>query len=101
MFKTFEMISEHLKAHSHSTTKYRNIPTENTSLLHLGKKKKLEILEELFIKIKKPFLNKINVEYNSHVLKYLSHLSYQFLLLPSCKVLSFCKFQLVFPHVFI
>ena len=76
-------ISEPLKTHSCFISIYRKILTENISILHsfIHKKKKREKKSNkstktsnswsLHKKINKPFWNKINFEYSSHILQWL------------------------------
>ena len=50
-------------------------------------------VEKIQIKIIKPFLNKVNFEYSSHIQKCLQHISRQFFFLPFMKILFFHKFS--------
>ena len=66
--------------------------TENISMLRKKKIqiKKNQILELLFIKMNKTFFNKINFDYEHHILKFLSHVSLQ-------KLYSYLKRNYIIP----
>ena len=54
-------VAKHLKIHSCLTIEFRNIPTENTTILEQqNNKQKLQILEALHIRNKHPKLNRIH-----------------------------------------
>ena len=63
-------IALHLKTHSISKSKFQKILVENTTIIaHKIGKLKLQILDALHIKTKKPKINRINFENSNNVLK--------------------------------
>ena len=63
-------IALHLETHSIPKSKFRKILVENTTIIaHKINKLRLQILEALHIKAKKPKINRINFENSDNVLK--------------------------------
>ena len=65
-------IAQHLKKHSGPTKEIRKILTENTTILehqNNNNKKKLQILEALYIRNMQPKINRINFQTSANVLK--------------------------------
>ena len=63
-------IALHLKTHSIPKYKFRKILVENTTIIaHEIDKLRLQILEALHVKTKKPKINRINFENSDNVLK--------------------------------
>ena len=63
-------IAQHLKKYSCSTTKFRKILTENTTMLEQqNNKQKLQILEALHIRNMQPKFNRFSFESSANVLK--------------------------------
>ena len=65
-------IALHLKTHSIPKSKFRKILVENTTIIaHKINKQRLQFLEALHIKTKKPKINRINFENSDNILKFL------------------------------
>ena len=87
-------ISQHREIHSGPSTKKWKILREKIFILSKAKdKEKLQILESLYLNINKPSLDKINFEYSSNIQTGLSHISYQFFILPLSKNFFFLFFS--------
>ena len=69
-FSDTSSVAQHLKKHSCSTSEFQKILTENTTILEQqNSKQRLQILEGLHIRNKRPNLKKINFETHANILE--------------------------------